>query len=137
MRMGYCLCIIELFSHLVQREDKDVFSHLPVPLFHMCFRVVSWNVNGIRATLRQTHFCDWFTTFRPEILCLQEVKAEPHQVDLAVVPHLHNYKAYWNSSTSKKGYSGVLTLTSVPPLAHWTGFGNQIFDEVHHSFSSV
>ena len=65
-------------------------------------RIISWNVNGIRAVHRKELFVPFVEEYKPDILCLQETKAEQHQspVDLA------EYEEYWNSA-EKKGYSGT------------------------------
>jgi exodeoxyribonuclease-3 len=56
-------------------------------------------------------FIEWVKTRQPDILCIQETKAQPDQVSLAF--ELPNYQTYWNSA-KKKGYSGVLTLVKKP-----------------------
>ncbi|MDP8246470.1 MAG: exodeoxyribonuclease III [Candidatus Hinthialibacter antarcticus] len=71
---------------------------------------MSWNVNGIRAAVRKG-FLDFVAEADPDVLCLQEVRAEPDQVDLP----LPQYHIYWNSA-EKKGYSGVATLTKKKPI---------------------
>ena len=62
-------------------------------------KLISWNVNGIRAVLKRG-FLDFVRTYEPDILCLQEVKAHPSVVDLKL-PEFH---PYWNSP-ERKGYS--------------------------------
>lgn len=71
---------------------------------------ISWNVNGIRAAVRKG-FLDFVAEVDADVLCLQEVRAEPEQVDLP----LPQYHVYWNSA-EKKGYSGVATLTKKKPI---------------------
>ncbi len=88
-------------------------------------KLISWNVNGIRAADRKGLF-DWFKKESPDVLCLQEIKALPEQVP----PHLRNmpgYLIYWNSA-ERKGYSGVATFTKKQPLSVKTGFGMDKFD---------
>lgn len=63
-------------------------------------KLISWNVNGIRACL-QKGFEDAFRTLNADFFCLQETKAQPHQVEL----DLPGYRQYWYSA-EKKGYSG-------------------------------
>ena len=80
-------------------------------------KIVSWNVNGLRACERNG-FMRWFEAARPDILCLQEVRAEVDQL----APHCANpagYHTSWNVA-QKKGYSGVATWCATPPvtLAH-------------------
>jgi exodeoxyribonuclease-3 len=71
-------------------------------------KIISWNVNGIRA-VHNKGFVEWITQESPDILCLQETKAEMSQFPQAVVEHEH-YKCF-SSSAEKKGYSGVATLS--------------------------
>eukprot|EP01127_Copromyxa_protea_P013853 TRINITY_DN3767_c0_g1_i1.p1 TRINITY_DN3767_c0_g1~~TRINITY_DN3767_c0_g1_i1.p1 ORF type:complete len:277 (-),score=40.84 TRINITY_DN3767_c0_g1_i1:120-878(-) len=78
--------------------------------------------------MRQPHFEGWFGSYQPEILCLQETKAESHQVNLDKLPHIQKYHAFWNSSSAKKGYSGVMVLTQTQPHAHWSGMNNALLD---------
>ena len=60
-------------------------------------KIISWNVNGIRAVLKKG-FLDFINDLNPDIVCIQETKAHPEQVDL----DLDNYKyKYWNSATKK------------------------------------
>ena len=88
-------------------------------------KLISWNVNGIRAADRKGLF-DWFKVESPDVLCLQEIKALPEQVP----PHLRNmpgYHIYWNSA-ERKGYSGVATFTKKQPISVKKGFGIDKFD---------
>ena len=88
-------------------------------------KVLSWNVNGIRAVDRKGFF-QWFTKEKPDIICLQEIKAQKEQLP----SHLRNtpyYHLYINSA-EKKGYSGVATYTKQKPLDVKMGFGIEKFD---------
>ncbi len=79
-------------------------------------RVVSWNINGIRAVIRKG-FIDWLERERPEVVCLQEIKATEEQIpeaDKARIAEL-GYTAHWHPA-ERKGYSGVATLSLTPPL---------------------
>lgn len=71
-------------------------------------KIVSYNVNGIRAALKKG-LLDWVKEENPDMLCIQETKAQPDQIPVETFEEL-GYHAYWNSAL-KKGYSGVLTLT--------------------------
>jgi len=78
-------------------------------------RIVSWNVNGIRA-IEKRGFFDWLKKDNPDILCLNETKAEPGQL----APHFleptgTSYTSYW-ASAKKRGYSGVAIYTKEKPL---------------------
>lgn len=84
---------------------------------------LSWNVNGLRAVLNKG-FADWFEAAGPDVLCLQEIKAEEHQVDYP----FPGYHTYWNSAV-KKGYSGTLILSKVKPVAVTCGLGMEEHDQ--------
>jgi len=73
-------------------------------------KLMSWNVNGIRAVLNKG-FMAFLKKEDPDILCLQETKAMPEQVDIA----LNGYQPFWNSAT-RKGYSGTAIFTKLKPL---------------------
>lgn len=88
----------------------------------MLMKIVSWNVNGIRAILKKG-FEDFVAEQSPDILCLQETKAHPDQVDL----RLDSYHQYWNSA-EKKGYSGVAIFTKKKPLATHYGISIEKHD---------
>jgi exodeoxyribonuclease-3 len=89
-------------------------------------RIMSYNVNGIRAALKKG-FIDWLKETDPDILCLQEVKANPDQVNLDVFTDM-GYHVYWNSA-KKKGYSGVALLTKTKPDAIISGMGVEKYDD--------
>jgi len=82
-------------------------------------RLLSWNVNGIRAVLGKG-FPDFVAAENPDILCLQETKARPEQVQLPL--ELGGYQAFW-SSAEKPGYSGVAVFTREKPLEVTEGLG--------------
>jgi exodeoxyribonuclease III len=63
-------------------------------------KIATWNVNGIRA--REAQLCEWIARDRPDIICLQEIKADPSQIPESC--KLADYHAYWHGS---RGYSGV------------------------------
>ena len=89
-------------------------------------KLVSWNVNGIRAVDRKGFF-DWFKTEKPDILCIQESKAQPDQFP----PHLKNTPGYhvFINSAERKGYSGVATYSKEKPIEVKRGFGIDKFDK--------
>lgn len=76
-------------------------------------KIYSWNVNGIRAVVKKGEFQKFIAKHKPDILCLQETKAEQGQAEI----DLPEYEEYWNSSRSKKGYSGTAIFTKLKPLA--------------------
>ncbi|MDR1858101.1 MAG: exodeoxyribonuclease III [Treponema sp.] len=80
-------------------------------------RIISWNINGIRAAAKQG-FLDWFAKEAPDVLCLNETKAEPGQLSPALInPQAGGklYRSYW-ACAKKKGYSGVAIYSIVEPL---------------------
>ena len=89
-------------------------------------KILSWNVNGIRAGLKKG-FLEWLDKEKPDILCVQETKAHRDQLDESVTNH-KRYHSFWHSSTVKKGYSGVATFTKEEPLHIEVGFGIEKFD---------
>jgi len=82
-------------------------------------RLLSWNVNGIRAVIGKG-FPEFVAAENPDILCLQETKARPEQVQLPL--ELGGYQAFW-SSAEKPGYSGVAVFTREKPLDVREGLG--------------
>jgi len=76
-------------------------------------RLLSWNVNGVRA-VKGKGFLDWLQKEAPDILCLQETKARPDQLD-ADLREPAGYHAWWNYP-ERKGYSGVAILAKEEPL---------------------
>ena len=80
--------------------------------FNRMKRVISWNVNGIRAAEKKGLY-DWFAGESPDVLCVQETKAQPDQLseDFTDVP---GYHVHWMSA-EKKGYSGVAIYTKEKP----------------------
>jgi len=80
-------------------------------------KIYSWNVNGIRAVHKKGLFASFIQAHDPDILCLQETKAERGQIEI----ELPNYKEYWNSA-AKKGYSGTAIFSKKEPLATINGF---------------
>jgi exodeoxyribonuclease-3 len=88
-------------------------------------KMLSWNVNGLRAAYKKG-FMEIFTAHGPDILCLQETKAQEEQLPSAL-RHVDGYKAYF-SSAEKKGYSGVGLYTKQEPLEVRYELGKAKFD---------
>lgn len=82
-------------------------------------KIYSWNVNGIRAVHKKGLFLAFLEAHRPDILCLQETKAERGQVEIA----LPDYREYWNSAV-KRGYSGTAIFSMHEPLKIINGIPN-------------
>lgn len=87
-------------------------------------KIYSWNVNGIRAVVKKGLFEPFLRAEKPDILCLQEIKAKPEQIELA----LDGYRAFWYSA-EKPGYSGTALLSKVDPLQVINGFPKDIIDK--------
>jgi exodeoxyribonuclease-3 len=84
-------------------------------------KIYSWNVNGIRAVTRKELFKPFITKHQPDILCLQETKAEQGQA----VIDIEGYEEYWNSA-ERKGYSGTAIFSKEKPIAVINGFAEDI-----------
>jgi len=89
-------------------------------------KLLSWNVNGLRAVARKG-FIQYLNDQSPDILCLQETKAQPEQLDSALL-NPGGYSTSWNYPTEKKGYSGVAIYSKVEPLKTSLGIGIEEFD---------
>ena len=86
-------------------------------------KLISWNVNGIRACLNKG-FADVFKQLDADIFCIQETKCQPEQVEL----EFEGYTSYWNSA-EKKGYSGTAIFTKQKPLNVTYGIGIEEHDK--------
>ena len=91
-------------------------------------KIISWNTNGLRATAKQGYFTPLFKTQKPDILCLQETKAEPDQLP-EYVRNVKGYYSYFSHPTIKKGYSGVAIYTKVKPKEVFYGIGMPGMDD--------
>ncbi|WP_195985104.1 exodeoxyribonuclease III [Clostridium sp. D33t1_170424_F3] len=80
-------------------------------------KLISWNVNGLRACLNKG-FMDFFNQIDADVVCLQETKLQPGQVEL----DLPEYRQYWHSAI-KKGYSGTAVFSRMEPLQVQYGIG--------------
>ena len=89
-------------------------------------KIISYNVNGIRASVRKG-LLEWLEEASPDILCLQEIKANTDQFNVSSFKKL-GYYCYWHSA-QKKGYSGVAILSKMKPKAVIYGCGFEKFDE--------
>jgi len=84
-------------------------------------KLFSWNVNGIRAVLNKGEFQKFIEHYDPDVLCLQETKAERGQFEL----DLPQYDEHFFSAI-KKGYSGTAIFSKVPPIRYVDGFPEDI-----------
>lgn len=89
-------------------------------------KIISWNVNGIRAITKKDFFED-ISKLNPDILCLQETKAQDNQVEEALTT-MTDYHQYYNSA-QRKGYSGVALLTKTKPLSITYDMGIEEHDQ--------
>lgn len=85
----------------------------------------SWNVNGIRAAQKKG-FLDWLNAAQPDILGIQETKAQPEQLDDDLL-NPPGYHVYW-ASAERKGYSGVALYTRIEPKSVQIGLGIEEYD---------
>ncbi|MBI2794436.1 MAG: exodeoxyribonuclease III [Ignavibacteria bacterium] len=89
-------------------------------------KILSWNVNGIRAALNKG-FADWVKQTKADVICIQETKA-----DLSKIPdtirNLDHYNTFWHSCTSRSGYSGVGILSRIKPESVNEKLGIEEFD---------
>ena len=86
-------------------------------------KLISWNVNGIRACLNKG-FKEFFEKIDADIFCIQETKCQKDQIDL----EFEEYTSYWNSA-EKKGYSGTAVFTKIKPLNVTYGIGIEEHDK--------
>ncbi|MCM4171235.1 exodeoxyribonuclease III [Arenibacter sp. TNZ] len=89
-------------------------------------KIVSYNVNGIRAAVNKG-FLDWLESVDPDVVCLQEIKANRDQLDLGIFEALGYHYHYWYSA-QKKGYSGVAILAKTQPDHVEFGTGIEYMD---------
>ena len=89
-------------------------------------KIISYNVNGIRAALKKG-FIDWLKSANPDVICLQEIKAQEDQLDLSVFEAAGYCYNYWFSA-QKKGYSGVAILSKTKPNNVVFGTGIESMD---------
>ncbi len=93
-------------------------------------KIISWNVNGIRAWYKKGSF-DLLIKKSPDFICLQETKAHPDQLekDFPEIFKPNGYESYFDWSKIRKGYSGVVTYTKVKPDKVTFGLGDKEFDQ--------
>ncbi len=87
-------------------------------------KIYSWNVNGIRAVQKKGLWDPFLASEQPDIICLQETKAKPEQIEIA---H-EGYNAFYYSA-DKLGYSGTAILSKTPPIQVINGFPRHIIDD--------
>jgi len=88
-------------------------------------KIISWNVNGIRAVIRKKNFFEFVSEQEPDIVCIQETKAHPDQVDMQLAEYPHHF---WNAA-EKKGYSGVAVFSKHEPKSVLYDIGIEKHDQ--------
>ena len=88
-------------------------------------KLISWNVNGVRAVMKK-EFMDSFTSMNPDVLCLQETKAQDDQV-LEALKEVKGYHIYTNAA-EKKGYSSTAIISKQKPISVNYGLGIEKHD---------
>jgi len=89
-------------------------------------KIISWNINGIRAITQKDFFED-ISEIDPDVICLQETKAQDEEVETAL-SDLQGYRQYYNSA-ERKGYSGVAILSKVEPISIMHDMGVEEHDQ--------
>ena len=87
-------------------------------------KLISWNVNGIRAAIKKG-FIEFLDKYDPDVICLQETKAMPEQVDIVLNEYPHKF---WNSA-EKKGYSGTAIFSKIKPMNYFYDLGIEEHDK--------
>lgn len=98
-------------------------------------KLFTWNVNGIRSVFRTT-FRDWLAKEDPDIVCLQEIKADYRELP-AEYKEIDGYYSFFNSSSLKKGHSGVAVYSKIKPNLVETTLGIDRFDDEGRSLKLV
>ncbi len=89
-------------------------------------KIISWNVNGLRAVHNKGLFLPFIEKYKPDIVCLQETKAKQHQSDV----DLPEYEEYWNSA-ERAGYSGTAIFTKIKPIQIIYGLPEKLVSKYH------
>jgi exodeoxyribonuclease-3 len=89
-------------------------------------KIISYNVNGIRAAIKKG-FVDWLQTHPADVICIQENKAQQNDIDAKIFQDA-GYHDYWFCA-QKKGYSGVTVFTKIQPDNVQCGTGNKVSDD--------
>jgi len=90
-------------------------------------RLISWNVNGIRSSIKKDFF-DSIKKLNSDIIAIQETKIQPDQIT-DEIRNIDSYESWWSCARIKKGYSGVAIYSRIKPLSVRTDFGIGFFDD--------
>lgn len=88
-------------------------------------KITTWNINGIRAAMGK-NILDWVSSYQPDVLCLQEIKAKEEQIEIDAIKGI-GYEVVFNPA-ERPGYSGTATLFKQNPPEIIKGLGKDIFD---------
>ncbi len=91
-------------------------------------KIVSWNVNGLRSLNKNDYWTTFLKDIKPDVFFLQETKAEPNQLPEHMLDG-SGYSAFFSSSKTKKGYSGVALYSKIEPITVVYGMGIKEFDQ--------
>ena len=91
-------------------------------------KIYSWNVNGIRAVQKKGLFEPFIAEHQPDVLCIQETKAQPEQVEDDFAALLPEYEQYWHSA-ERKGYSSTALFTKIPPDNVFFGLPDHVIEQ--------
>lgn len=95
-------------------------------------KLMSWNVNGLRAVIRKGSFIEFVRQYKPDVLCLQETKAKQGQAEI----DLPDYEEIWNSA-ERSGYAGTAIFTKIKPLSVNYGIQNANYDDYTDGFGNT
>lgn len=90
-------------------------------------KLISWNVNGLRAVINKG-FIDFYNTINADIICLQETKMQQDQISIDINEIFKDRYVYWNSA-EKKGYSGTVVISKIKPINVTYGIGKEEHDK--------
>lgn len=90
-------------------------------------KLISWNVNGLRAVINKG-FKDFYNTINADIICLQETKMQQEQISMDINDIFKDRYVYWNSA-EKKGYSGTVVISKDKPINVTYGIGKEEHDK--------
>ena len=90
-------------------------------------KLISWNVNGLRAVINKG-FKDFYNTINADLICLQETKMQQDQISMDINEMFKDRYVYWNSA-EKKGYSGTVVISKVEPIKVTYGIGKEEHDK--------
>ena len=90
-------------------------------------KLISWNVNGLRAVINKG-FKDFYNTINADIICLQETKMQQEQISMDINDIFKDRYVYWNSA-EKKGYSGTVVISKNKPINVTYGIGKEEHDK--------